>query len=37
MRLLLGMASPAFLALSAPVTLALRTLPRRLRRALTSR
>jgi putative membrane protein len=28
-HLLLGMAAPAFLALSAPVTLALRTLPRR--------
>jgi putative membrane protein len=33
-HLLLGMAGPAFLALSAPVTLALRTLPRRPRRAL---
>ncbi|MBV9855032.1 MAG: cytochrome c oxidase assembly protein [Streptosporangiaceae bacterium] len=33
-HLLLGMAAPAFLALSAPVTLALRTLPRRMRRAL---
>src|SRR2546421_11326210 len=31
-HLLLGMAVPAFLALSAPVTLALRTLPRRPRR-----
>lgn len=29
-HLLLGMAAPAFLALSAPVTLALRTLPRRI-------
>jgi putative membrane protein len=33
-HLLLGMAAPAFLALSAPVTLALRTLPRRPRRIL---
>jgi putative membrane protein len=33
-HLLLGMAAPAFLALSAPVTLALRTLPRRSRRML---
>jgi putative membrane protein len=33
-HLLLGMAAPAFLALSAPVTLALRTLPRRRRRIL---
>ena len=33
-HLLLGMAAPAFLALSAPVTLALRTLPRRPRRML---
>ena len=33
-HLLLGMAAPAFLALSAPVTLALRTLPRRPRRVL---
>jgi putative membrane protein len=33
-HLLLGMTGPAFLALSAPVTLALRTLPRRPRRAL---
>ena len=32
-HLLLGMAGPAFLALSAPVTLALRTLPRRPHRA----
>ncbi|MBV9207939.1 MAG: cytochrome c oxidase assembly protein [Actinobacteria bacterium] len=32
-HLLLGMAGPALLALSAPVTLALRTLPRRARRA----
>lgn len=32
-HLLLGMAGPAFLALSAPVTLALRTLPRRSRQA----
>jgi putative membrane protein len=31
-HLLLGMIGPAFLALSAPVTLALRTLPRRLHR-----
>jgi putative membrane protein len=33
-HLLLGMTGPAFLALSAPVTVALRTLPRRQRRAL---
>jgi putative membrane protein len=33
-HLLLGMAGPAFLALSAPITLALRTLPRRPRRTL---
>ncbi len=33
-HLLLGMAGPALLALSAPVTLALRTLPRRSRRLL---
>ena len=33
-HLLLGMAAPAFLALSAPVTLTLRTLPRRPRRIL---
>jgi putative membrane protein len=33
-HLLLGMLGPAFLALSAPVTLALRTLPRRPRRTL---
>jgi putative membrane protein len=33
-HLLLGMAAPAFLALSTPVTLALRTLPRRPRRIL---
>ena len=33
-HLLLGMAAPAFLAMSAPVTLALRTLPRRPRRIL---
>jgi putative membrane protein len=33
-HLLLGMAAPAFLALSGPVTLALRTLPRRPRRVL---
>jgi putative membrane protein len=33
-HLLLGMTGPAFLALSAPVTVALRTLPRRPRRAL---
>ena len=33
-HLLLGMAAPAFLALSAPVTLVLRTLPRRPRRVL---
>ena len=33
-HLLLGMAAPAFLALSAPVTLMLRTLPRRSRRML---
>jgi putative membrane protein len=33
-HLLLGMAAPAFLALSAPVNLALRTLPRRPRRIL---
>jgi len=33
-HLLLGMAAPAFLALSGPVTLALRTLPRRSRRVL---
>jgi putative membrane protein len=33
-HLLLGMAGPAFFALSAPVTLALRTLPRKPRRAL---
>ena len=33
-HLLLGMAAPAFLALSAPVTLAMRTLPRRPRRML---
>ena len=33
-HLLLGMAAPAFLALSAPVTLMLRTLPRRSRRIL---
>ena len=33
-HLLLGMAAPAFLALSGPVTLALRTLPRRPRRIL---
>jgi putative membrane protein len=33
-HLLLGMTGPAFLALSAPVTLALRTLPRRPRRVL---
>ncbi len=33
-HLLLGMAAPAFLALTAPVTLALRTLPRRPRRIL---
>jgi putative membrane protein len=33
-HLLLGMAGPALLALSAPVTLALRTAPRRARRVL---
>ena len=33
-HLLLGMAAPAFLALSAPVTLGLRALPRRPRRIL---
>ncbi len=33
-HLLLGMAGPALLALSAPVTLALRTVPRRVRRPL---